>query len=206
MMTPCGFPGDADFYGLGVRLGFYLQWTGTILVTLFVPQDVKFFRSVNALFQIAILASLFRITVADRSSLHAVKPVIIGWLLFGALTALTTNSLSSFGSPAGAIRLAIYSSVAGYSVWYWFAGLDTMAPTPCETVAFFGRVTPYGRFRTFNKVASVFGVAICALNLMMALVALLRRVRCHNGHVTYQESLNPHQLPGDGIHWSCSFA
>lgn len=35
----CGFSGNADFYGLGIRLGFYLQYAALTVALTFVPRE-----------------------------------------------------------------------------------------------------------------------------------------------------------------------
>ena len=43
----CGFQGDDSIYGLGVRLGLYLQWFATCLADNFLPDEAIAMRGVN---------------------------------------------------------------------------------------------------------------------------------------------------------------
>jgi len=43
----CGFEGDEAAYGIGIRLGLYLQWITTSLADNFVPDEAINMRSVN---------------------------------------------------------------------------------------------------------------------------------------------------------------
>lgn len=166
----CIVKGNADFYGFGIRLGTYFQFFATLLVTLYAPKEEDFYRALNNLLQTAMFAGLLILT--RTQNLLSVEPVIVIFLLFGSLSSLTVEGFSPLGRPSGIYRLLLYSGIAGYSCWFWFTGIDSVAkqltPESCglETTAFFGQVSPYGRFRTFNKVASVLGLALCVLLLI----------------------------------------
>jgi hypothetical protein len=159
----CAVRGNSDFYGFGIRLGTYFQFIATLLVTLFAPEEIPFYTALNNLWQTAMLAGLFLLT--RSGSLQPPEPVICILLMFGSLSSLTGDGFNPLGTLSGLYRLLIYSGVAGYSVWFWFIGLDISTqenPLPCEVVVFFGDVSPYGKFRTFNKVVSILGLIICA--------------------------------------------
>jgi hypothetical protein len=166
----CIFTGNADFYGFGIRLGTYFQFVATLLVTLFAPKEEGFYRALNNLLQTAMFAGL--IVLTRSGDLISVEPVLVIFLLFGSLSSLTSEGFSPLGKPSGLYRLLLYSGIAGYSCWFWFVGLDTtvksLAPAHCnlKETAFFGQVSPYGHFRTFNKVASVAGLVVCVMYLI----------------------------------------
>jgi hypothetical protein len=42
-----GFDGDDNLYGLGIRLGIYIQWMTTGLALIFVPEEACSMRDVN---------------------------------------------------------------------------------------------------------------------------------------------------------------
>lgn len=166
----CVVAGNADFYGFGIRLGTYFQFFATLLVTLYAPKEEDFYRALNNLLQTAMFAGLIILT--RTQNLLVIEPVIVIFLLFGSLSSLTGEGFSPIGRPSGIYRLLLYSGIAGYSCWFWFTGIDSvanvLAPSNCslKTTAFFGQVSPYGGFRTFNRVASVLGLVLCVFLLI----------------------------------------
>jgi hypothetical protein len=52
--TPsCGFAGDDNTYGLGIRIGVYLQWICSSIAYNFVPEEAVTMRGVNTCFTIS---------------------------------------------------------------------------------------------------------------------------------------------------------
>ncbi|KAF2810534.1 uncharacterized protein BDZ99DRAFT_463095 [Mytilinidion resinicola] len=173
---PCSFTGNADLYGIGIRIGLYLQWVTTLTTTLYEPKDEEILRVINLLIQSAVFMGLILLT--SRNQIEPVEPVISIWLIFGALSSLSGSGMNPLGHFSGLYRVALYTAVAGYACWFWFTGLDgTLQGQQCETVAFFGRVSIAGRFRTFNKIASAFGVCICAVFVVLTARAFFRRYK-----------------------------
>ncbi|KAL7784885.1 hypothetical protein V8C37DRAFT_395239 [Trichoderma ceciliae] len=65
-MNSCGHQGRPDMYGLGIRLGIYIQWFGEILVEFFDEADVSDIRLLGLLLSGAvILAVLVKIVDQD---------------------------------------------------------------------------------------------------------------------------------------------
>ncbi|TLD19420.1 gb [Venturia nashicola] len=177
-LKDCIVTGNADFYGFGIRLGTYFQFFATLLVTLCAPKEEDFYRALNNLLQTAMFAGLIILTRTQY--LLVIEPVIVVFLLFGSLSSLTGEGFSPIGRPSGIYRLLLYCAITGYSCWFWFIGIDNVAkplsPSEChlKTTAFFGQVSPYGAFRTFNKVASVLGILLCLALLIWSCIKFLR--------------------------------
>ena len=51
--TSCGFVGDNNTYGLGIRLGIYIQWITSAIAYNFVPEEAVTMRSVNNFFTLS---------------------------------------------------------------------------------------------------------------------------------------------------------
>ena len=81
--SSCGFTGDAENYGLGVRLGMYLQWIATFLATTLELPTAPSIRTANTTFQLANFAGLLLLTF-HRPQVYAVEPLLILSILFGA--------------------------------------------------------------------------------------------------------------------------
>jgi hypothetical protein len=49
----CGFLGDSNTYGIGIRVGIYLQWITSGLAYNFVPEEAAEMRGVNFIFTLS---------------------------------------------------------------------------------------------------------------------------------------------------------
>lgn len=80
----CGFHGDDNVYGLGVRLGVYFQWLATAVALNAVPEQSAQVETVNLCFQLSVLVALIYATAAagydgdgvgeSGGAVHAIKP------------------------------------------------------------------------------------------------------------------------------------
>lgn len=95
-MALCIINGNSQMYGLGIPLGFYLQWIGSILSSFLIPRrhrrqneedplkdEIKGLKFSNNVFAAATFLALFIITVKGVSSLQPVEVHIILLLTFG---------------------------------------------------------------------------------------------------------------------------
>ena len=86
--TDCGFNGDGDMYGLGIRLGYYIQWLATVFGAFFTPKMVSSAFEANAIFNIGMLAGLVFSSIA-RDNMHILDPLIVlGFSIGGAIVGL----------------------------------------------------------------------------------------------------------------------
>lgn len=172
----CGFNGDNDSYGLGVRLGAYLQWLTSIFAYNLSPIEAASMRAVNSCYQIAMMVALIVTTRTRGISMHTVEAYIILLLCLGGLCASVTWPWSSkkqahhpFGSigPSnlGAlIRLLALVATCSYGIWFAFIGMDNMIHDACSSIVFcFARVSLHGKFRIFLKVVFVVGLIAAAV-------------------------------------------
>ncbi|KAF8422727.1 hypothetical protein EV426DRAFT_702540 [Tirmania nivea] len=60
---PCGFDGDSDTYGLGIRIGVYTQWASGVIANWYVTEIVHIMRVRATLFQMAMAIALAFITI-----------------------------------------------------------------------------------------------------------------------------------------------
>jgi hypothetical protein len=152
----CGFTGDSDTYGLGVRLGMYLQWIATFLATAYRLESARSIRTANTTFQLANFVGLFLFTF-HRPQVYAIEPLIVLFVIFGAAWFFILVAMNIEGSINEAIlRVALYTAVTGYAMWYLWWGMDGMIQPDCGSFAFFfARVNLFGWFRILGKVLSV---------------------------------------------------
>lgn len=181
---PCGFVGNADMYGIGVRYGFYLQWFATLLITIFSPSEEETLRIVNLTIQTSIFLG---IAVQSSSETNPVEPIIVLFLMCGSLSSLTFKGMGNWKHVSGVFRTLFYASLSAYGIWFWWVGLDKMMKVDavgnrCVAIAFFGRAKVDGRFRTFGKVISIIGLVLSVCLIAVCVNALWERFRDRFDH------------------------
>ncbi|KAK5656442.1 hypothetical protein OQA88_4824 [Cercophora sp. LCS_1] len=184
--TPiCGIDGKEDLYGLGIRLGVYLQTLTLVISGLLRQSDTAQLLNLGALYQFALLFGVIYSTVHDEE-FYAVEAIIMA--VFGiasmgmnhthftAMAKRVSRRDSSeklhwtervFSPYRGVIlRYSVLVAIDGYQVWLWFVGLDRLLHTSCtRTSFFFARVDIFGPFRTFAKFFSIFILCTATLSL-----------------------------------------
>lgn len=163
----CGFDGDQDMYGLGIRIGYYVQWVATVFGAYYTPKIVSSAFEANAIFNIGMLAGLVYSTMRRGSDMYVIEPLmVLGFSIGGAIVGLLDpknvhdpKSIKSLrarlvhlcGTGALSIPLLVYWT------WYSFYGMDTMGYNHCATYTFFivkiNIWAPW--FRYFMKIATI---------------------------------------------------
>ncbi|KAJ4218525.1 hypothetical protein NW759_008419 [Fusarium solani] len=167
----CGFEGDSDLYGLGIRLGIYMQW-----LTSFAPttdlQKFAVFRETYSIFVFAIFIAILVLT-AEKRPTHTAEMLILAYIIFGgvfiAVPAGLPKKNSTFPERKGfmaclrhGIVLNLFGcAVAGYFFWFWHRGMrgDNFLATPCGSHAFlFAKVSLSNRHitRTLSCASAAF--------------------------------------------------
>src|SRR5438552_2852393 len=100
--TDCSLQGNPDFYGPGIRTGFYLQRISALLITLFIPRKETLPQAINILLQLAIFSGILVLTRSKAAT--AVEIIIAFWLIFGSLSSLTGNGFTQLGKLVGIAR------------------------------------------------------------------------------------------------------
>lgn len=167
--TQCGFDGNPDIYGAGIRIGYYTQILSVWIANYFVLTESKSLRSVNILFMLALfIGAAWQSRRPSR--IYAIEAFLLIELLsatwyIGVLEKSRYSKKYWRFSPARLIfrNLALVGLLA-YSVWFWWIGLDLMSPTPCGTWMFFmAKVSLYGWYRSAFKVLSLTAISFHAI-------------------------------------------
>lgn len=88
-MSQCGFDGNPDTYGLGVRLGAYLSWVSITIASTFFPDVRKDLLDALVIFSIAFFAAIILESLDDKT--YTVELIIMGYIFFGGIV---TTSIS----------------------------------------------------------------------------------------------------------------
>jgi hypothetical protein len=125
----CGFTGNPDIYGLGIRLGIYFQWIAAIISKCFdaSPEAIRELMEVDAIFLLAILIATL---LLSASSTYAVEVLIMLHFFFGDVYTVYYDSSMVFGGTSTisvwsiTFRSLMHTTMAAYAVWFWFPGLE----------------------------------------------------------------------------------
>lgn len=157
----CGFTGNSDLYGIGIRLGYYTQALSVWFANYFVLSEAKVLRSVNLLFLVALFIALAWLSHQPQQT-HAIEVFLLLRLLF-ATWYVGVLDRSRFSKKYGQkrimrilIRECALLGMLSYAVWFAWVGLDRMEKTPCGTWIFFAaKLNLYGAYRSAYKVLSI---------------------------------------------------
>ncbi|KAF8470683.1 hypothetical protein BDZ91DRAFT_718709 [Kalaharituber pfeilii] len=178
----CGFDGDEDMYGLGIRIGYYIQWVATVFGAYYTPQVVSSAFEGNAIFNIGMLAGLVYSTMI-REDMFVVEPImVLGFSIGGAIVGLLDPKNVHHPKDLKSLRArlvhlcgtgALSLPLLIYWMWYSFYGMDTLAYNKCSRYAFFivkiDIWSPW--FRYFMKVATILslvGLFVLAVGVVLA--------------------------------------
>ncbi|KAB5554460.1 hypothetical protein GE09DRAFT_128712 [Coniochaeta sp. 2T2.1] len=186
----CGFDGNPDLFGLGVRVGIYIQMISFVLAGVFLPRESAYLQGSAFVFLLAIFIALIRETVAK--TLHATEVALVAWLIIYQVIGVS-STLTKHLTVSSAVRMVlaffIFPPFVGYMVWYWYVGIDTLPEGACGEYGFFWtKVNVRGWYRTLNKVIWTMAIAIVSIwgiigglllliAAVMGVVSIRRRIR-----------------------------
>ena len=86
-----GFAGNSDLYGLGIRIGIYLQWISSLLTNILLPNEVSDSLDTNSIFLFAVFIAIAK---ASQSSgeFRPAEAFIMLQLCFGYLLSVLSVS------------------------------------------------------------------------------------------------------------------
>jgi hypothetical protein len=139
----CHLVGDTDIYGIGFRIGYYLQWVAVLLVTLIAPDEAAMARTASNIFTLAIYINTYQ-GAAQDNDLVTVEGLIIFWIVvFLSMFNIpfTRNQLKRSACSIG-IMLLLQSSIMLAQPWLVFKilflnhsiltpGHELVLPTNC---------------------------------------------------------------------------
>ncbi|CAF9937262.1 MAG: hypothetical protein HETSPECPRED_010611 [Heterodermia speciosa] len=180
----CGFAGNADIYGIGIRIGYYTQALATWFANFFHYREAQVLRAVNNLFLVALLiaGSVYAARAQEVYAVESFLLLLIGMVIsFVGVMRTTRYSTRYLRSCQDRLlsRTVITNAMLILNILFWWRGLDVMRPTPCfqsdsaqifnatririeerNTYIFYGsKVSLYGWFRTLYLVLSLAGWA-----------------------------------------------
>ncbi|KAG8993042.1 hypothetical protein FRB90_000808, partial [Tulasnella sp. 427] len=175
----CGFEGDDNTYGLGIRLGLYLQWLSTMacnVLGLFEPEEARSMKSINLCFQASVFGGLLDITITrgrtqDAGQLYAAEIWVILCLCIGGVLTVGPEPAKRAYVVHDVCQQLLNIAMSSYAIWFAFTGMDQMAHPPCSHFTFFfARVDMYHWFRQFWKVVVLLSAAAAVISFAWCVV------------------------------------
>lgn len=183
----CGFEGNSDIYGLGIRLGIYLQWISSC-ITFHGRFDSRWptnLVGVSVIFEIAIFVATLVLVADSGSAVYGVEIMLMTLIFFGdfyfvqVAAVLSYRNFTGMFSLAGlALRLALCFAVLSFSVWFWFPGFDRFLQTPCGSYIFLFAKVPIdgggggGGVRKFLRALACIHLLVWAVPLSVPIIPM----------------------------------
>ncbi|OCK94895.1 uncharacterized protein K441DRAFT_677132 [Cenococcum geophilum 1.58] len=183
-------------YGLGIRIGYYLQWYGGILAAWIAPEESSSLRLANALFVAATFLALFIQTIQEHAekSFPIVETYIILFLAFGSYLVLVPIYLWRIftccnpyldptrfprvnpGRVYGYMNSVLLTAVLGFELWYWIHQVPKLATVKCVQYGFFFHKIQLNNrgFRMLNIIFCLFLLLCCITLVCMKVVSKVR--------------------------------
>ena len=168
----CGFAGNADIYGIGIRIGYYTQAIAIWFSNYFLYREAKALRAANNLFLFALLVAA-TIYFATASNVHAIEGFLM--LQIGLVVGLIgitersryTSKYVNTSKERSISRILTIMAGGFFNVCFWWKMVDVMMPTPCNGnksrqsthdatyIFWFYKASIYGWVRTLMKIQSL---------------------------------------------------
>jgi hypothetical protein len=85
----CGFSGNSDLYGLGIRLGVYFQWASSFIIYGWYPEGRNDLAESYLGFLVAITIAIIVIT-ARAEPTYAAEILVLSYIIFGGIYTVMT--------------------------------------------------------------------------------------------------------------------
>jgi hypothetical protein len=154
----CVIQGDQDVLGLGVRLGFYFQLLSNLLLGTICPSDAAKAFLPNLFFIIALVCAAIYSSAKENFPPGSI--IACTWyplLAYVALLPFLFHRLPDDLPPSQIMAsAAVVAASSGFSMWFWYKGLDNSHPGQCMEPRVFLAVncSALGNVRTAFKVFS----------------------------------------------------
>jgi hypothetical protein len=145
----CGFEGNADFYGIGVRVGFYLQWIAGLIAWVWNPAGCEELADAQTVFLAANLIAALVLSTNSARDTNVVVIILLFYMFFGGSVSAVTSasaSLDEWGQARGTRKIAAivrqvfvqitFLGMLIFSFWFWATGIYEFKRLQCGTYVF----------------------------------------------------------------------
>jgi hypothetical protein len=142
----CGFEGNPELYGLGIRMGVYFQWASALIIWRWYPEGRTELGGAYLVFLFALLIAMI-VNTARLEPTHSAEILLLMYIIFGGIfTVMTIGVRRSHvqkirelkGSWVQALTLCFILAAASiYCSWFWLFGIHhDFLETECGTYGF----------------------------------------------------------------------
>jgi hypothetical protein len=161
--TSCGFEGNNDIYGIGIRIGIYSQILAVWFANYFLSSEAQALRDSVSIFGLAVLvvSLLFAIHPQNVFAVEGfIMLQILAWsclMAVHAKSSYTAVNLRRRTVVRKVVNDCVNLCMVALHIWFWWKGLDQMKSTTCRTwMMYVIRTDMYGWARSVMKAFSVF--------------------------------------------------
>lgn len=130
----CGFIGNADIYGLGVRLGLYIRWLTALITRLSSPSpdSVRDLLDTDAVFLLALFIAKILLVIGSAGPVHSMEMLILVHLFFGDVFVILWNvTYLDYKRPPLSVwglncRTMIIVGMSAFATWFRFKGEEQL--------------------------------------------------------------------------------
>ena len=163
----CGFSGNYDLYGLGIRLGMYFQWASTLVIYGWYPEGRDDLVESYLGFLVAIIIAIV-VRTAQTEPTYAAEIFALSYIIFGGIYTVMMlgtrqhhlKRIESRARWAQTSTTFIVMDFTGiYYSWFWLRGLHhNVLETPCGTAGFL-----FTKVSLYNPAVYIFLAALSVL-------------------------------------------
>jgi hypothetical protein len=198
-MASCSFSGNSDMYGLGIRLGFYLNWYGETLASWIARDEVNGIALSNSFFVAATFLAL--VIQTARDNLTPVEIYVILLLTFGGYLYIVPlyiwRCLTCWapewdpsryprvpvGGAFSVMNWFLLIAVAVFQLWFWINKVRSTASGHCEEFGFlFTKVDLTGKGFLAVNILLYFSLLLCAVGSLGLLYFHFAKSRSSKKH------------------------
>ena len=213
-----GFEGNSDIYGMGVRLGIYLQWFTSIFAENFHKPAVDSARDTDSTYQLAMTSGFMFITTNPATETKAVEGHIALLFCFAGSFKASLQNGSAFRQvfskgndtklPTRRIRSAadmiLSAIICSHGTWFLHRGMDNLERTECPEIAFFfAPVALFGWFGSVMKALFAVGLVGSASMLIIQGFVVISGMPSSLDDLLQRRITSPHQDQTEDPQQSC---
>jgi hypothetical protein len=139
-----GFVGNSDYYGLGIRLGLYIQWMTQIIANVIMPGERRSAAAAGMVFFAALMVAMF-LSIFKHQCTYTVEIILIqlifwpGLFIISIPFSISAATRKHYLGLVGAMGCLFYPMLI-VSIWFWIryatVGEQDFTPTPGGTTLF----------------------------------------------------------------------
>jgi hypothetical protein len=190
VLPECTFAGNSDFYGIGVRLGFYFQWFSGLIAFVGNTEDCDAQADAQTIFLLANLIALIILQVQSAADTNVVVPILLFYMFFGGSVSAVTSATTTLASWKKAIttrKIALvarqvfvqltYLATLGYSFYFWTEGFKKFKRFPDVCGGTYVFPVPYRASLETRSAGSVLALLLVVLFILLMWYVSYKRLR-----------------------------